>query len=87
MRDRTNMSRISIDIPKEQHRLLKARAALSGKTLTQLFLESVGEIPERELWLYDPKNKKLVDEIKQALKEEATIDLGSFKKYLDDKEE
>lgn len=41
-------------------------------------------IPKEELWLYDPKNKKLVDGIKEVLTEEATIDLGSFKKYLEE---
>lgn len=84
MSTRTNMSRISLDVTKEQHRVLKARAALSGKTLTQLFLEAIGQIPEQERWLYDPKNKELVDEIQQALQEEATIDLGSFKQYLEE---
>lgn len=86
MSSRTNMSRISLDVTKEQHRLLKARAALSGKSLTQLFLEAVGQIPERELWLYNPKNRELVEKIQQALQETATIDLGSFEQYLDEGE-
>ena len=69
-----NMSRISIDVTKEQHRILKARAALSGKTLQQLILDSVGEIPEQELWLYDPANKELVERLKKSLKKKATVD-------------
>ncbi len=83
MSERTKMSRISLDVTDEQHRLIKARAALTGKTLKQLFLEAI-EIPEQELWLYDPKNKQLVEEIKEVLKEKATIDLGSFKKYAEE---
>lgn len=86
MSKRSNMSRISIDVTKDQHRLLKARAALSGKSLSQLFLEAMGImiISEEELWIYDPANEKLVDDIRKALKETATIDLGSFKKYAEE---
>ncbi len=84
MKDKKNMSRISLDVTKEQHRLLKARAALSGKTITQLFMEAIGVIPECELWLYDPANQKLVEDIKESLKDETRIDLGSFQKYLDE---
>lgn len=54
--------------------------------MTKLF-KTDGFIPDEELWLYDPKNKKLVDEIKQALQEKATIDLGSFKKYAEFEDE
>jgi hypothetical protein len=81
------MSRISIDVTKEQHRLLKAHAALRGKPLSQLVLDALGisTVPTEELWLFDPANKKLVDEIKKSLKETATIDLGSFKKYTEEK--
>lgn len=50
----------------------------------KIILEPV-EIPEAEQWLYKPKNRKLLDELKRRLKEEkATIDLGSFAKYLDE---
>ncbi len=50
----------------------------------KIILEPV-EIPEAEQWLYKPKNRKLLEELKRRLKEEkATIDLGSFAKYLDE---
>jgi hypothetical protein len=54
--------------------------------LSDLVLEALGiiTIPKEEVWLFDPANKKLVDEIKKSLKETATIDLGSFAKYADD---
>jgi uncharacterized protein (DUF1778 family) len=84
MKDKKNMSRISLDVTKEQHRLLKARAALSGKTITQLFMEAIGVIPEQELWLYDPANQKLVEDIQESLNDTTRVDLGSFQKYLDD---
>jgi len=40
------------------------------------------EIPKEEKWLFDPKNKAIVDELKAALKEKAhiKIDLSSFEK-------
>lgn len=45
------------------------------------FLNSL--ISEEKLWIYDPKNKELVKSLKARIKEEkATIDLGSFRKYI-----
>ena len=48
----------------------------------KIILEPVQEIPEEEAWLFLPENKELLARIKKSLKEDATIDLGSFKKYL-----
>ena len=48
----------------------------------KIILEPIREIPETEKWLFDPKNKSIVTELKKALKQKANIDLGSFKKYL-----
>lgn len=79
MSARKNMARISIDVTKEQHRLLKARAALDGKTLQQFILDSVGEIPEQELSLYDPVTKELVERLKNSFKKEATVNWDSIK--------
>ncbi len=42
-------------------------------------LDFVGEIPEHELWLYDPANKELVERLKKSLKQKATIDWDSIK--------
>jgi len=44
--------------------------------------QPVREIPKEEKWLFDPKNKAIVNELKEALKQKANIDLGFFKKYL-----
>jgi len=79
MNPKENKSRISLDVTKEQHKQLKARAALSGKTLQQLILDSVGEIPEQELWLYDPANKELVERLKNSFTQEATVEWDSIK--------
>ena len=53
MDDKNNKVRISIDVSKEQHRIFKARAALSGKSLSQFFLDAVLNVPDNEAWLYE----------------------------------
>ena len=47
-----------------------------------IILEPVKEIPKEEQWLFDPKNKTIVDKLKKALKQKADrrIDLTSFEK-------
>lgn len=47
-----------------------------------IILEPIIEVPQEEMWLFDPKNKAVVDGLKKALKQKATktIDLKSFKK-------
>ena len=47
-----------------------------------IILEPITEIHEREKWLFDPKNKPIVDRLKQALSKKATIDFDDFKKTL-----
>lgn len=41
MRANTETSRITIDIPKESHRMLKAKAALVGKSMRELVVEAI----------------------------------------------
>ena len=48
----------------------------------KIILEPVQEVAEDEAWLFLPENKKILARLKKSLKEKATIDLGSFKKYL-----
>lgn len=42
--------------------------------------EPVQEISKKEQWLFDPKNKVIVEELKEALTQKADreIDLNSF---------
>lgn len=79
--------------PDERNRIVLTKA-VSAKQIAQAYkiyadgnkiiLEPV-EISEHEQWLYKPKNRKLLEELKRRLKEEkATIDLGSFAKFLDE---
>jgi hypothetical protein len=46
----------------------------------KIILEPVHDVPKEEQWLFDPKNKAIVDELKAALKEKAYIrlDLSEF---------
>lgn len=83
MRSKEEMARISIDIPKETHKILKAQAALSGKTLQQLFLDAIGDVLEKELWLFDPANKGIVEQLKRGLQQEAKTDWESIKKNFE----
>ncbi len=48
----------------------------------EIILEPVMEVPLEEMWLFDPKNKAIVSELKKALKQKANrdIDLDSFGK-------
>lgn len=48
----------------------------------KIILEPVQEIPEDEAWLFLPENKEILARIKKSLRKDATIDLGSFEKYL-----
>lgn len=46
----------------------------------KIILEPVREIPEEERWLFDPKNKELVEELKKRLLEEkASINWNDIK--------
>lgn len=56
------------------------RAYMKGKLI---ILEPIQEIPEREQWLFEPKNKALLERLKKGLEEGETVDLGSFSQYLD----
>lgn len=74
-------SRNRITIPKKLAKKLANLYRVYEKN-SNIILEPVQEVPKEEKWLFDPKNKAVVDELKEALKQNADIDLGSFKKYL-----
>jgi hypothetical protein len=57
------------------------RAYMRGDAI---ILEPVREIPEHEKWLFEPENKKILEHIKEGLKEKELIDLGSFEQHLND---
>lgn len=41
MRTNSETSRVTVDFPKETHRMLKAKAALVGKSMREIIVESV----------------------------------------------
>ncbi len=63
--------RISLDVTPGMHKTLKIYSTIQGKSLSQIIIENmtIKEIPEEELWIYDPKNKELVDRIKASLQQ------------------
>ena len=74
-------SRNRITITKKLAKKLSFLYSIYEKNGT-IILEPVQEVSKEEKWLFDPKNKKILDELKRALKQKADVDLGSFKKYL-----
>lgn len=54
----------------------------SGLERKRWLLDHEKKILEEEAWLFLPENKEILARIKKSLAEEATIDLGLFKKYL-----
>lgn len=74
-------SRNRITIPKAITKNLSQlyRIYIKGE---QIILEPIKEIPKEEQWLFDPKNKSILDELKKALKQKAhkEIDLDAFEK-------
>ena len=55
-------SRNRITIPKKLTQKLASLYRVSEKKGT-IILEPVQEIPKEEKWLFDPKNRKIVDEL------------------------
>lgn len=48
----------------------------------KIILEPLHTIPQEEAWLFESKNKMILAELKKSLKQKATINLGSFAKYV-----
>ena len=67
MNAKSDLSRITIDIPKESHRKLKAMAALLGKSMREIIIES---IEERLYGSHSPnkETKKAIEEVEQGSK-------------------
>jgi bifunctional DNA-binding transcriptional regulator/antitoxin component of YhaV-PrlF toxin-antitoxin module len=72
-------SRNRITIPKKLSKALADFYKIYEKD-DKIILEPVKEIPQEEQWLFDPKNKAIVEELKEALKQKADrkIDLDLF---------
>lgn len=64
MQPKTDLSRITIDLPKESHRKLKTLAALLGKSMREVVVETI----EQHLFSDKIPNKKTLKAIKDAEK-------------------
>lgn len=52
----------------------------------KIILEPLHAISQEEAWLFEPKNKEFLAELKESLKQKERVSLGSFAKYLPKKE-
>lgn len=88
MNNKNEVSRITLEIPKDYHIKLKTIAAVSGKSMREIIIKSIEEcfsllqIPKSDQWIYEPQ---IVKEIKRRLEEsdEETVNWKDVKhKYL-----
>ncbi len=87
MKKETENQYVKVD---SRNRVTIPKGIIHGKGLPHLYkiyekngkiiLEPVQEISAEERWLFDPKNKAIVEKLKKALKQKANknIDLSSF---------
>lgn len=67
-----NLSRMTIDIPEEVHKKLKAMAAVQGKSMRQLVMESINErltLTSKET----NEDAKLQEIVEKAIKKHASL--------------
>lgn len=62
MNTKSNLSRITIDIPSESHKRLKALAAVLGKSMREIVLESI----EKYVHTTNSPNKETLKAIKNV---------------------
>ncbi|MGB8468077.1 MAG: hypothetical protein WCE21_03655 [Candidatus Babeliales bacterium] len=65
MNNKSESSRITIDIPKTMHRKLKSQAALLGKSMRDIILEAISNTEECLMSNHQP-NKKTIKAIQDA---------------------
>lgn len=70
MNTKNDLSRITIDIPKESHKRLKAMAAILGKSMREIIIESI----EEHLYGADSPNKATLAAIKKVEKNKDLIE-------------
>ncbi|MGB8468296.1 MAG: hypothetical protein WCE21_04785 [Candidatus Babeliales bacterium] len=68
-------SRNRVTIPKEMAKDLSHLYRIRIKN-EQIILDPIKEIPKEEQWLFEPKNKHLLDELKKALKQKANLKIN-----------
>lgn len=74
--------RISLAKLLPDYEICSFKAYIQGE---KIILEPMAEIPAHELWLH--KNPKTLKTVQEGLKKKGKHYLGSFSKYLDDKDD
>ena len=77
MSTKNDFARLTIDIPKEEHRKLKAQAALLGKSMREMILESLEIAQECFASSHVPN-----EETRKAIEDSELIETGSFDDLL-----
>ena len=80
MSTKTDLSRITIDIPKIDHKKLKAMAALTGKSMREIVIESIEEHLRSAKYPNKTTLKAIEDAEKGKKLESATDAAHLFKK-------
>jgi hypothetical protein len=70
-RNRVSLTKLSKNIAS-----LYRASQINGK----IILEPVSEIPAEEAWLFEPKNKEILERLLESIRQEPNKDLGSFEK-------
>ncbi len=70
MNTKSDLSRITIDIPKKSHKRLKAMAAILGKSMREIIIESI----EERLYSADSPNKETLKAIEKVEKSKDLIE-------------
>lgn len=77
MSAKNEFARLTIDIPKEEHRKLKAQAALLGKSMRDMILESLEIAQECFASSHIPN-----EETRQAIEDPDVIETGNLDDLL-----
>jgi len=71
-RNRVSLTKISRNLPSSFYAY-----EFEGK----IILEPLAEVPMEEAWIFEPKNRAILEEVKEGLKQKGTVKRGSFAKY------
>ncbi len=75
--DSRNLSRITIDLPKEQHRRLKARAAVLGKSMREVIIEALEAVEQCPYLSHEP-NKTTRASLKNIEKRKNLVEIENI---------
>lgn len=80
MSTKSSLSRMTIDLPTEDHKRLKALAAVLGKSMRELVLDWI----HGNLYTKNSPNEKTLQAIEALEKGEGLVEVQSMQKLFDD---